>query len=157
MTKDLLLYESGDGGEMRIINNDIALTQSLYQLVYLALFGGNIETNTTGNELESEQRFDYWANSLFHRDFPNRQFNSDTERILNTVTLNSSGRISILRAVEKDLKVLDTIANTTVSVFLDRDTVTIVIGLTALNNLEERILQLVWSQAKNEVLINQTI
>ena len=41
ITKDLNIFESGDGGELSIINEDLLFGESLYQQIYLALFGGN--------------------------------------------------------------------------------------------------------------------
>lgn len=38
MTKDINLHESGSGGEISIINNDLVLGEALFQQVYLALF-----------------------------------------------------------------------------------------------------------------------
>ena len=100
--RDLLIYETGDGGDLKVLNNDLALTTSLYNQVYLCLFGGNVEASTKGNELENEKRFDWWANDLL-----DLNFNSETERIINTVTLNPSGRLKILQAVKNDLKPID--------------------------------------------------
>ena len=48
--KDFSIYESGDGGELLIVDDDFNLTEVLFQLVYLALFGGNVESITLGNE-----------------------------------------------------------------------------------------------------------
>ena len=62
---DLVIYETGDGGDVVLKGNDFELTESLFNMPYLAWFGGNPGFSTTGNELENEQRFDYWANSLF--------------------------------------------------------------------------------------------
>ena len=62
ITKDLNIFESGDGGELSIINEDLLFGESLYQQIYLALFGGNVEENTR-QYLLTEQKNDYWGNS----------------------------------------------------------------------------------------------
>jgi len=55
-TKDILLFENGDGGQLYLSKDDIQLTEVLYNQFYLALFGGNYESVTTGNEIEGELR-----------------------------------------------------------------------------------------------------
>ena len=76
MAKDLLLYENGNGGELLINNLDVALVDTLFQQVYICLFGGNIEANTKGNEKKGEQREDWWGNSLMFNNNSEKQFNS---------------------------------------------------------------------------------
>jgi len=53
-TKDILLYESGDGGEMSIQSNDLALAETLYMQVYLAMFGGNVEEATIADSTDGK-------------------------------------------------------------------------------------------------------
>lgn len=157
-TKDILIYESGDGGEMAIINKDLALAETLYQQVYLALFGGNVEQNTTNNSLITEQNFDWWGNSLILEESPSEQFNSNTERTLNTTALNSAGRLTIIRAVESDLEYLSSLLNYFVDVdFPQRDKVRISVYFTPKDNQQDRVLVMVYDNAKNEVIIEKTI
>ena len=157
-TKDVLLYESGNGGEIAIINNDIALNQQLFQQVYLKLFGGNIEADTKGNELPSEIRSDWWGNSLQFSDRKPKQFNSETERSLNNNVLNSSGRINIQRAVENDLRYFKDIADIKVSVIINNyDSVLILIELQQPGNQRESRFQLSWDNAKKQLITDKTI
>lgn len=158
ITKDIGIFESGDGGELSIISDDLLLSESILQQVYLALFGGNIEANTIGNEIESQERFDYWANGLLWTQNPNKQFNSNTERALKELVLNSSGRIKVINAVESDLEYLKLIVNFEVSVsIISNNAVKISVMLLRKNNLENKILVLVYDNAKNELIINNTI
>lgn len=151
--RDLLIYETGDGGDLRVLNNDLALTTSLYNQVYLCLFGGNVEASTKGNELDNEKRFDWWANSLLDLDF-----NSETERTINTVTLNASGRLKILEAIKRDLKPIDLVANYIVNVFLESTyKLKISIHLTKKLNKQEKIIQILWDISKNEVILSEII
>lgn len=157
-TKDIHIYESGDGGDLAIINNDITLTELIYQQVYLALFGGNVEANTDNNVLPTEQRFDYWANNLLFSEIPSIQFNSNTERVLNTTTLNSAGRLSILQAVEQDLSYLSDVANVTSDVELETvNRIRIIVNFTERTNQQDRVLQLVYDNARNELIIERII
>ena len=158
MTKDILLYETGDGGDITIIANDVALSETLYQQIYLALFGGNTEASTKGNELETQNRFDYWANDLFHDANKKRQFNSETEKVLKEVVLNSSGRLAIIDAVKKDLKFLDNIANVNIQVsILATDRLEILLQLSGLSNQEDREYQLIWNNSKSELIFENKV
>ena len=155
---DILLYETGDGGDMAIINDDIAMIESLYQQVYLHLFGGNVEAVTRGDELSGEVRYDYWANPLLFPDTPARQFNSNTERTLNETSLNSVGRIKILRAVELDLEPLKKFADFTSDVQLETiNRLVIFVKMKSPKNTDDRTLKLIWDNAKNEIIYNQVI
>ncbi len=158
LTKDILLYASADGGEMSIIANDLALTEIILQQAYLAMFGGNVEANTIGNEIETQERFDYWQNSLFFLETQSKQFNSNTERTLLNTVLNSSGRLKIQRAVESDISYLSNIVDFTVSVsILSTNKVEIEIKFTKKTNLEDKILILVYDNARNEVIEQRII
>lgn len=151
--RDLLIYETGDGGDLRVLNNDLALTTSLFNQVYLCLFGGNVEASTKGNELNNEKRFDWWGNSLLELNF-----NSETEHTINNVTLNASGRLKILQAVKNDLKPIELVANYNVNVYLESSyRFKIVINLTEKLNKQEKIIQILWDISKDEVILKEII
>ena len=118
LTKDILLHETGSGGDFAIISNDLVLGDVLYQQLYLALFGGNLRASTKQTYLENEERFDYWGNGLVWPTNKARQFNSETERVLQEVVLNSSGRMKIIQAVKTDLAYLESMINFEVEVSL---------------------------------------
>lgn len=106
----------GNGGDLQLLGNDLALVYGNENQVYLALFGGNVEQNTPAL-ITNAQTEDYWGNNLFWPNDPSKQFNSNTERTLNTTALNSAGRITIENAVKSDLKFLvDMGATVTVNV-----------------------------------------
>jgi len=157
-TKDILLFENGNGGEISIVNDDIALNEQLYQQVYLCLFGGNLEADTRGDEIATEIRFDWWANSLQFKEKQAKQFNSETERALNENALNSNGRINILRAVENDLKLFKSIADLTINVLiLNYNQVKIIVKMVQPKNQQGVSLQLIWDNAKKELITYQII
>lgn len=153
MSKDLTIYENGTGGELKIISNDIALGETLFSQVYLAFFGGNVESNTRGDELDNQERFDWWGNYLYEGK-PKLQFNSNFERAINNVVYNSTGRIEIENAAKKDLQVLSGIVNTEVSVsVLSKNRLEVFVRLTGLDNGEESELQFIWNNAKQEIIL----
>ncbi len=158
ITQDILIYESGDGGELLVSNNDIALVEYLYNQVYLAWFGGNVEADTLSNEPAGEIRFDWWANALLFPNDPGSQFNSQTERALNSNVLNSVGRVNIERAAQADLQYLKDIANITVNVvILSTNRVQLSALLQQPGNLEDKTFVFIWDNAKNELITNKVI
>ena len=158
MTKDINIHESGNGGEFAIVSNDLLIGESLYQQVYLALFGGNVEAVTRGDEPFGEERFDWWGNPLFFAESPNKQFNSVTEKTLQEVVLNSAGRLSILRAMNEDLSYVTILANYTADVqFVSENHVRLIVNFTPKGTQENRLLQLIYDNAKNEILIEKQI
>ncbi len=157
-TTDISLYESGNGGDFSILNNDLLMGESLYQQIYIALFGGNIEESTKSRYLETEDRFDYWGNTLIWKDVKTKQFNSETERTLREIVMNSSGRVTLIQAVSNDLAYLQPIANISVDVqLLSLSKTKILINLTQKSNQQDKLLQLVYDNAKGEVIIQETI
>ena len=157
-TRDLHIYESGSGGELVLLNGDLVLAESLYQTIYIALFGGNVEASTLGNEIESEERFDYWANSLIYKDNISKQFNSKTEKTLSEVTINTAGRLKIKSVVEEDLLFLKNIVNLKVNiVILSTDKIEINLILNSIPNQENKQFQFIWDNAKKEIIIDKII
>lgn len=158
MTKDLHIFENGNGGELAILNGDLVLAESLYQCIYISLFGGNKEASTLGNEIANQERFDYWGNSLIFENQKSKQFNSETQRILNNVTVNSLGRLKIKSAVEQDLYYLKKIANINVDVLLDdNDKIRINVTLKSKANQSDKEFQFIWDNAKQEIITNKSI
>lgn len=157
-TTDILLYETGAGGDFAIIEDDLVMGESLYQQIFLALFGGNIEASTKINYLPTEERFDYWGNALVFKDEKTKQFNSETERTIQNNALNSLGRLRIIQAVDIDLVYLKSILDYTVDVQITgRDNLRIIINFTEKTNQQDRVLQMVYDNAKNEVIIEKII
>ena len=157
-TTDILLYETGGGGDLAILSNDLVMAEALYQQVYLALFGGNVEDDTRQKYTESEERFDYWGNSLVWNETVTRQFNSKTERALLNNPINSSGRLAIIQAVTEDLRYLTSLLTYSVDVsILGINSLKITVNFTSKTNQENKVLQLVYDNAKNELIIDKII
>jgi phage gp46-like protein len=157
-TTDIVLFETGSGGDFSIVNEDLLMGESFYQQVYLALFGGNIEESTKDLYLESEERFDYWANSLLFKNEPTKQFNSQTERAIQNNALNSSGRLNIIQAMNVDLAYLKSLANITIDVQITgRDNLRLIVNFIEISNQQDRSLQMVYDNAKKEVIIEKII
>jgi len=146
---DIALYETYNGGDISIQDNDIYNSSSLWLQIYLALFGGNYEAVTDDNVAGNSERYDYWGNSLLNDS--DEWMNSITERTLNEVSLNSAGRLTIQRAVETDLNYLTKIGNITVNVsILDIDKVEIYITIQEPDSVESKQYRILWIATKAE-------
>lgn len=100
---DVSVIETLNGGDLQQVGNDLAIVYNIENMIYLGMFGGNVEASTDNNAVQVES-FDYWANSLLMFNNPSQQFNSLTERTINSVPLTSSGRVLIENAIKKDLE-----------------------------------------------------
>lgn len=157
-TTDINLFENGTSGDFAIVNDDLLMGETLYQNIYLALFGGNLEASTKDVYLLSEERKDYWGNSLVWKNRKSVQFNSETERVIQNTALNSSGRLLIIQSVNTDLEYLKSIINFSVDVQIPKhDNLRIIITFGALSSQQDKVLQMVYDNAKKEVIIEKII
>jgi hypothetical protein len=92
MISDILIYETGQGGDLLLRANDLVTITGYENTPYLAMFGG---ADWSGNDIS---------------DTP---FSSKTETVLRNATLTSAGRIDIENAIKADLSFLDEIPGTT--------------------------------------------
>lgn len=102
---DFQLFETGNGGDLLIKGSDVVVVDGIQNMPYLAMFGGNVEQDTK-NKITEEQSFDWWGNNLLMPSNQSIQFNSRTERVINSTALTSSGRVIIENAIKDDLKFL---------------------------------------------------
>jgi hypothetical protein len=115
---DLAITEmDGNGGDLILAGNDLAMVFGIENMPYLAMFGGN-PGFVTDNKVQEAESFDWWGNNLLMNGDQSLQFNSLVEEKLRTVALNSSGRVAIEEAVKKDLYFLKDVATVTVDVLI---------------------------------------
>lgn len=143
------IYEDGNGGQLSFRNNDIMTTKSLSVLAYLAMFGGSREGNTKPLSDAIELHYDWWGNNK------NRQsstwINSNTERVLSGIVLNSRSLEKIRQAIEKDTEKLTQFG-----------TLNITVNIVTLNRVKIIIevqqgdsLSLIWDNSRNEIIESQ--
>ena len=113
---DLELIEQGDGGDLIKNSNDLSVIYGFENEVYIALFGGNVAQDTPQKRNALDQDLSFWGNNLLHPNDSSVQFNSKTERALNTIPLTSSGRALIEQAAKDDLSYLSVVGNVNVTV-----------------------------------------
>ena len=110
---DVLIMETGNGGDLKLTGNDLEVVQGLENMPYLAMFGGA----------------DWWANDLISG--PTQRMMAQTEQALKDNTLSSAGRLNIIRAIEADLSFLkdETGAEITVDATMAVDRLDIMISI----------------------------
>lgn len=84
---DLLIIETGNGGDCLLQGNDLAVANGYENMPYLSMFSGE----------------DWWGNDLLLNEGDDFKYNATTERVMKEVALNSSGRIAIEAAMNADL------------------------------------------------------
>jgi len=142
-TIDIKLYETGNGGDIRVKGNDLEAVAGFDNMPYMLMFGGNVAQSTNEVGDNDESRLDWWANTLFSN--PTEQSNSITERRLQQVSLNSEGRQFIENAVRTDLESMQAFANVSVSVsVVSDDILNIGIKLVRPGFLEGKLYQFIW-------------
>lgn len=150
---DLELEENGDGGELIKKANDLSVINGFQNMIYLGMFGGNVKQSTPTLRIPTEQNFDYWGNSLLDPGDDSVQFNSQTERALNSVPLTSSGRVLIQQAVENDLKFMQEFATVVITVsIVATDKLAIGVRLIQPDNLEKQDFIYIWNATNQELM-----
>lgn len=153
---DVMLYETGNGGDAQIKGNDLALTDAIFNQVYIALFGGNTAENHPQSDEEqdvTEERFDFWGNSLFFENEPDHWFVSDFERALNEVALTSQGRAILEEAAKNDLAFLNELGSVAVSSkILGLDKFELTVKVQEPDNEENKTFKFIWDATKGELI-----
>lgn len=149
---DIELKETLEGGDFIIKNNDLSIIEGWQNMVYIGLFGGNVEQSTQEYNV-GEQRFDWWGNSLFYQDKPKPQFNSLTERLLNETPITSSGLQKIHQSISSDLSFMSDFAEISVSVIaISIDKIRIMILIQELNSKLSNEFTYIWDATENELI-----
>lgn len=155
---DLVIYETGNGGDVQLKGNDLAMTDGLTNMPLLGLFGGNTAASTTGPKLPNEQAFDWWGNYIL---FPNDQsvmFNSEFERALGNVSLTSSGRIILEGKIKADLAFMTKFAEVSVTTtVINVDRIEFSVKINEPGNPENKEFTYIWDATKNELIETITI
>tara|TARA_R110001599_G_scaffold318295_1_gene527886 strand:- start:1089 stop:1613 length:525 start_codon:yes stop_codon:yes gene_type:complete len=145
MIADLEIIETGNGGDARLVSRDLFMISGWENMPYLAMFGGNLRQSTGATRAEAEQAFDWWGNRLLFSDTPELQFNSLTERRLNSVALNSSGRLLVEQAIVRDLEFMQAFAEISVETAITGpDRLEIRISIRKPEQLQEQVYIYLW-------------
>lgn len=151
---DIMIYESGSGGDLNLRNNDLETIKGLTNQAYLALFGGNIEQSTSDDLDELEFREDWWGNEYLDDEF---QFNSSFERSLLNNPLTVNGVSKMVDAANADLEYLREYAE--INVFgsiLDVNRMLLEIEIIEPDGLSAKI-KLLWDRTRQEFIEQKII
>ena len=143
-----IMYENGNGGQTLIRSNDVQTTRSLFPMVYIRLFGGNREGNTSINRLNSELNKGWWGNSPTNK---KDWINSDTERLLKGISTTYANKKRIEDAIKRDLKDLQQYGKQTIEVtYPSLNRVSMYIQIARGNSTEK--YSILWDATINEVI-----
>lgn len=153
---DLKIIENFNGGDVDYIGGDFRLTHSFDTMVYIALFGGNVEVKNGGLfNGQEEQNVDWWGNTLLMQETPSTKYVSLTEKTLSSIAMTSSSIEKIKRAVIEDLNFMSQFANISVSVsIIGVDRYIIYIRIERPLNLESQEFTYIWNAFTQTVEIN---
>lgn len=152
---DIRLLETDDGGDLKLAGSDLETYRSWQNMIYVGLFGGNVEGYTTTDErAEDERAEDWWGNKLLMPDSPELWFNSRTERTLMSTSLSTQGIDRIEKAVISDLSFMDPFANVTVEVSLvDADQIRMDIFVQEPSTLERAQFRYIWRPSEGKAFV----
>jgi hypothetical protein len=151
---DLKMIETGNGGDLVLAGNDLEIINGFQNMPYLGLFGGNVEASTQGAKPDGELAFDYWGNNLLMENDKTIQFNSEFEKRLTDVIINSAGRIQLERTIKTDLDFMANFSILSAEVFLvSNDRIQINITIKEPDNLQSNELVYIWDATKDELTI----
>lgn len=140
---DILIIETLNGGDIVKKGNDVAVAAGWENMPYLAMFGGNVKQSTPAKRVEGELNFDWWGNA--YESDPVVQMNSQTERVLASTALTSTGRVLIENAVKADLAFMSAFADVSVAVsIISDDRVQIDISIIEPTNLQNKNFRYLW-------------
>lgn len=150
---DLEVIETGNGGDFFKKTKDLSVVDGFESMPYLAMFGGNLLASTPTTRIATEQAMDWWGNSLLFPNDPGLQFNSETERALQNVSVNSSGRVFLEQAIKRDLGFMKPFAQIAIVVsILSDDKIGIGIALRKPSNLQQKEFIYIWDATRRELL-----
>ncbi len=147
---DVMIYESGSGGDFELINGDLATVDGWTNQPYLGMFGGNTEANTIGEEEEGVERFDWWGN-VFLLNEPEAQMNSDVERSLQQFEVSSEGIYELEKLVGSDLEFLNDLGEVSIETeIIDNDRIQIIVKIQESD--DPGIYKLIWDRTKDTII-----
>ena len=95
---DVLLQQTNDNGEIKVVNGVVTMTGSFETMVYLCLFGGNEDDDGRPENPET------WWGNLDEID-PDLRYVSETQNLLKSIPATSSNLLKLQAAAERDLAV----------------------------------------------------
>lgn len=111
---DIALFHTADGGEVEIVNGEIALDHTPRTAVYLSMFGGNDQDGGT----QATEHLQWWGNLIEPE--TTRRYRCETQHILRALPAVSANLPRVSDAVKRDLewmeRALGAVVSTRVSI-----------------------------------------
>jgi phage gp46-like protein len=92
---DVLLCQTNNNGDISVVGGVMTMTPSFETALYLSLYGANEDDDGT-------QATDWWGN--IDENLIERQYHSNTQRILEALTITSGNLLKVEDAVKLDLQ-----------------------------------------------------
>jgi phage gp46-like protein len=149
---DLKVIETGNGGDLVLLGNDLVQINGFQNMPYLGLFGGNVEASTQGPKIPDQQAFDWWGNNLFMPNQSKIQLNSYFERALIEIPLSSRGRLLLEQAAKRSLAFMESFSGLSVSASITGpDRIELIVKIQEPNNKQSTELVFIWDGTKSEL------
>lgn len=149
---DLLIIETGNGGDAVFRGKDFVTTESFINMPYFGMFGGNPGFPSEQIPNENEQQFDWWGNRLLTFSDPQVWITSRLEHLLNNISLTSANRSVIIRTIQRDIEFMEEFAQITVDVqYINVDRIRILIRLIEPDTLQENTFVFIWNATEAEL------
>lgn len=155
---DIELVETNNGGDLVKNAKDLSIIDGFENFPYLAMFGGNVEESTPVTRFENQKAYDFWGNNLLWPGDSSIQFNSNTERALNTIPLTSEGRVLIEEAIQSDLEFMKPFANVIIKTeIIATDKIILGIRLLEPDNIQRKDFVYIWDATNLELTNRENI
>jgi hypothetical protein len=98
---DVKIISTLDGGEINFNSGIVEMTQGFESIVYLLLFGGNMDDDGT----KSTEKYEWWGNKL-ELNHPERKINSRFQNMISGLPATPANLKRLTEAARQDLAVL---------------------------------------------------
>jgi len=95
---DVLLFQTNDGGNITVENGVTEMSPGLETMAYLCMFGGNED-----DDGRADNPFNWWGN--INENEPSKQYRSETQHLLQSLSVTTGNLRKIEDAVNRDLAV----------------------------------------------------
>lgn len=152
---DLTIFDNGIGGDIVLDTNDLSMTSSLYNQVYLALFGGNLSQSHIDSEdaQNGEQRLDYWQNKLLLSDDESNKMVSGTEIALSKLSMTSQGLYDLKNIIQEDLDFLKSFGDVTINIeLITNNFIKLLVSIKSRENEQDHTFKFIWDSTSKELV-----
>jgi len=100
---DILIYSTEDGGEINFNSGILEMTKGFESMIYLLLFGGNIDDDVT----KATEKKEWWGNKIESNN-PERKIHSRLQNLMHGIPATPANLKKLEQAIIQDLSLLTT-------------------------------------------------